>query len=343
MPLSLRALGRDGPQVSAIGLGFGSLGGFYGPAGALDEKVAVLEHAHATGLHFWDMADIYNDSEDVVGEWVKQYGKRNDVFLATKFGLQPQPGGMHTFRSDPEYVKAACERSLKRLGVDTIDLYYCHRVDGVTPIEKTIEAMVELKNQGKIRYLGLSEVSASTLRRAHAVHPIAALQMEYNLLTLDIESSTSEILKTCRELGVTIVAFCPIGRGVLTGQFQSHADIPEGDLRRKLPKYSEENFPKILELVQALKDVANIHGSTQAQVALAWLLAQGPDIIPIPGTKSTAKMDENAASALLQLSDQEVQEIRTLAERMEIEGTRYSAARMATLFVDTPPLSGSEK
>jgi aryl-alcohol dehydrogenase-like predicted oxidoreductase len=181
-------------------------------------------------------------------------------------------------------------------------------------------------SQGKIRCLGLSEVSAATLRRAHAVHPIAALQMEYSLFTLDIESSTSEILKTCRELGVTVVAYSPVGRGVLTGQFQSHADIPEGDLRRMLPKYSEENFPKILELVQGLKDVANAHESTPAQVALAWLLAQGPEIIPIPGTKSTAKMDENAASALLQLSDQEVQEIRTLVERTEIEGTRYPAA-----------------
>ncbi|KAL2014842.1 hypothetical protein VTN00DRAFT_2367 [Thermoascus crustaceus] len=338
MPLPLRALGRDGPQVPAIGLGLGSLGGFYGPAGTLDEKVALLEHAHAIGLHFWDMADVYADSEDVVGEWIKRSGKRDDIFLATKFALQRQPDGRHTFRSDPEYVKAACEKSLQRLGVDTIDLYYCHRVDGVTPIEKTIEAMVELKNQGKIRCLGLSEVSAATLRRAHAVHPIAALQMEYSLFTLDIESSTSEILKTCRELGVTVVAYSPVGRGVLTGQFQSHADIPEGDLRRVLPKYSEENFPKILELVQGLKDVANAHGSTPAQVALAWLLAQGPDIIPIPGTKSTAKMDENAASALLQLSDQEVQEIRTLVERTKIEGTRYPAAVMATLSADTPPL-----
>ena len=164
------------------------------------------------------------------------------------------------------------------------------------------------------------------MRRAHAVHPIAALQMEYSLFALDIESSTSEILKTCRELGVAIVAFCPIGRGVLTGQFQSREDIPEGDLRRMLPKYSEENFPKILELVQGLKDVANAHRSTAAQVALAWLLAQGPEIIPIPGTKSTSKMDENAASALLQLSDQEVQEIRTLVEGIEIKGTRYRGA-----------------
>ncbi|KAH8809381.1 aldo/keto reductase [Xylogone sp. PMI_703] len=341
MTLPFRTLGRDGPLVSAIGLGFGSLGGSYGPAGTIEDRVALLEHAHASGLQFWDMADIYGDSEDVVGEWIRRSGKRKDIFIATKFALQPRPDGMHTFRSDPEYVKEACGRSLQRLGVDTIDLYYCHRVDGVTPIEKTIEAMVELKNQGKIRYLGLSGVSAATLRRAYAVHPIAALQMEYNLLTLDIESSNSEILKTCRELGVTIVAYCPIGRGILTGQFRSHSDIPEGDLRRYLPKYSEENFPKILGLVRKLTDVASNHRSTQAQVALSWLLAQGPDIIPIPGTKSTAKMDENVASALLQLTEQEVKEIRILAERLDIQGTQYPAARMATLFTDTPPLEKS--
>lgn len=184
----------------------------------------------------------------------------------------------------------------------------------------------QIYSQGKIRYLGLSEVSAATLRRAHAIHPISVLQMEYSLLTLDIESSTSEILKICRELGVTIVAFSPLGRGVLAGQFRSRTDIPENDWRRQLPKYSEENFTKILELVQGLRDVANSHRSTPGQVALAWLLEQGPDIIPIPGTKSAAKIDENAAAALLQLSVQEVQDIRILAERTDIKGTRYPAA-----------------
>ncbi|OBT74004.1 hypothetical protein VF21_05975 [Pseudogymnoascus sp. 05NY08] len=339
MSLPLRTLGQDGPQVPAMGLGFGSIGGFYGPAGTLDEKLALLDHAHAVGLRFWDLADVYGDSEEVVGEWVKRSSKkRDDVFITTKFALQRKPTGGHTFRSDPEYVKEACEKSLERLGVDTIDLYYCHRVDGITPIEKTIEAMVELKNQGKIRCLGLSEVSVATLRRAHAVHPISALQMEYSLFTMDIESSTSEILKTCRELGITVVAFGPIGRGILTGQFHCHADLPEGDLRRMLPKYSEDNFPSILKLVQGLKDVANTHGSTPAQVALAWLLAQGPEIIPIPGTKSTVNMDENAAAAMLQLSDQEVQTIRTLVERTEIKGTRYPTATWDTLCTDTPPL-----
>ncbi|KAJ5794788.1 hypothetical protein N7457_001387 [Penicillium paradoxum] len=341
----LCTLGRDGPQVSAVGLGFGSLSGVYGPCGTLDERVALLEHAHAIGLRFWDLSDIYGDTEDVAGEWFKRSGpeKRNDIFLGTKFGLQRQPEAGYTFRSDPEYVKSACEKSLRRLGVDTIDLYYCHRVDGVTPIEKTIEAMVELKKEGKIRYLGLSECSAATLRRAHAVHPISALQMEYSLFTLDIESPESDILRTCRELGVTIVAYSPIGRGVLAGQFRSYADIPEGDLRRFYPKYSENNFPKILKLLSALENIASAHQTTHGratpgQVALAWLLAQGADIIPIPGTKSAARMDENAASADLHLSDQEVQEIRTLAEGIGIEGTQYPAVMMATLATDTPAL-----
>ncbi|KAJ5561597.1 hypothetical protein N7535_003942 [Penicillium sp. DV-2018c] len=342
MPLPQRTLGRDGPQVSTIGLGFGSIGGFYGPAGTLDEKVARLEHAHAAGLRFWDLADIYGDSEDVVGEWIKRSGKRDDIFLATKFGLRPKPEGGFAFCSEPEYVKIACEKSIQRLGVDAIDLYYCHRVDGVTPIEKTIEAMVELKNQGKIRHLGLSEVSAATLRRAHAVHPITAVQVEYSLFRLDIESPSSDILRTCRELGVAIVAFSPIGRGILSGQFQSHEDIPVGDLRRALPKYSEENFPRILKLVQCLKEVAESHASTPAQAALAWLLAQGPDIIPIPGTKSTARMDENAASALLKLSDQEVRTVRDLRAQIEIKGTQYHAATMDVLYKDTPPLERAD-
>ncbi|RMJ23289.1 reductase [Aspergillus sp. HF37] len=345
MPLPKRTLGQDGPSVPAIGLGLGSLGGFYGPAGTLDEKVGVLERAHSAGVRFWDTADVYADSEEVIGEWVRRAAsgnntttgkdsssttgngsKREDVFLATKFALQRQPDGRHSFRSDPEYVMAACENSLRRLGVDCIDLLYCHRVDGVTPIEKTVEAMVELKKQGKIRHLGLSEVSASTLRRAHAAHPISALQMEYSLFTLDIESPGSGILQTCRELGVTVVAYSPVGRGVLTGRFQSHADIPAGDLRRMLPKYSEENFPQVMQLVRGLEDAASAHGCTPAQVALAWLLAQGPDIVPIPGTKSGAKVDENAAAARIRLSEEEVQEIRALAERVDIKGTRYPAA-----------------
>ncbi|KJK77358.1 hypothetical protein H634G_07097 [Metarhizium anisopliae BRIP 53293] len=334
----LRTLGRNGPPVAPVGLGFGSLGGFYGPPGTRDEKLALLDHAYAAGLRFWDLSDVYGDAEDLVGEWLARSGRRDDVFLGTKFSLQRGADGRHTFRSDPEHVKASCDKSLAALGVAAIDLYYCHAVDGVTPIERTVEAMVELKNQGKIRHLGLSGVSAATLRRAHAVHPIAALQWEYSLFTLDIESPENSILSTCRELGVALVAFSPVGRGILTGRFRSHRDIPEGDLRRFYPKYTEGNFAEIMKLVGGVEDVARDRGSTPAQVALAWLLAQGPDVIVIPGTKSACRMDENAGAAVLRLSGEEVRGLRDLAERVDIKGTRYPAAVMATLHQDTPPL-----
>ncbi|KAJ6124960.1 Aldo/keto reductase [Penicillium samsonianum] len=339
MSLPTRSLGRNGPQVPAVGLGLMSLGSIYGSAGSLEDKVAFLEHAHSIGARFWDTADLYFDSEDAVGEWVKNSGNRNDIFLATKFAIQYDVAtGTQTVRSDPEYVKASCEKSLKRLGVETIDLYYCHRVDGVTPIEKTIEAMIELKNQGKIKHLGLSECSAATLRRAHAVHPIAAYQVEYSPFALDIESSTTDILTTCRELGIAVIAYSPVGRGILTGQIQSFSDIPENDFRRILPKYAQEHFPKILELVQGLKDVANNHASTPAQVAIAWLLAQGSDVIPIPGTKSIKNLDENTNSVFLNLTDTELQDIRALIARTEISGSRYPAMMMDSVLGDTPPL-----
>ncbi|KAJ5895314.1 NADP-dependent oxidoreductase domain-containing protein [Penicillium taxi] len=308
MSAPLRTLGRNGPQVPAIGLGLMSIGGIYGSAGAQEDNIALLDHAHSTGQRFWDTADMYLDSEDIVGEWIKKSGNRGDIFLATKFGIQfdPQTFAME-IRSDPEYVKLACEKSLKRLGVDTIDLYYCHRVDTVTPIEKTVEAMV----------------SAATLRRAHAVHPITALQIEYSPFALDIERPTVDLLNTCRELGVSVVAYSPIGRGILTGQIKSPDDLPAHDFRRHLPKYSAEHFPKILEMVQGIQTVAKAHGATNAQIALAWLLAQGSDIIPIPGTKSVSRMDENFASAKIHLTDKEVKDIRALVERAEILAGRY--------------------
>ncbi|KAJ5207079.1 Aldo/keto reductase subgroup [Penicillium cf. griseofulvum] len=339
MSLPTRSLGRNGPQVPAIGLGLMSLGSVYGSAGSLEDKVAFLEHAHSIGARFWDTADCYFDSEEAVGEWIKRSGNRKDIFLATKFAIQfDMAKGIQTVRSDPEYVKIACEKSLKTLGVDTIDLYYCHRVDGITPIEKTIEAMVELKKQGKINHIGISECSAATLRRAHAVHPIAAYQVEYSPFAVDIESSTADILTTCRELGITVIAYSPVGRGLLTGQIQSFSDLPENDFRRMLPKYAQEHFPKIHELVQGLKDVANNHGSTPAQVAIAWLLAQGPDIIPIPGTKSIKNLDQNTNSLSLKLTDMELQDIRMLIKRTEIPGGRYPDMMMDSVFGDTPLL-----
>ncbi|KAJ5543132.1 Aldo/keto reductase [Penicillium sp. DV-2018c] len=339
MSIPTRSLGRNGPQVPAVGVGLMSLGDVYGYAGTFEEKVAFLEHAHSIGARFWDTADCYFDSEDVVAEYFKKSGNRKDIFLATKFGIQYDAAtATQTVQSDPAYVKSACEKSLKRLGVETIDLYYCHRVDGVTPIEKTIEAMVELKNQGKIKYLGLSECSAATIRRAHAVHPISAFQVEYSPFTLDIEYDTTDILKTCRELGIAVIAYSPIGRGILGGQIQSVKDFPENDLRRYMPKFADEHFPKILQLVQGLKDIAKNHGSTPGQVAIAWLLAQGPDIIPIPGTKSTERLDENMGSVKLQLSQKEVSDIRALIRETEVTGARYPSSMMGPILSDTPPL-----
>ncbi|KID79748.1 aldo/keto reductase, partial [Metarhizium brunneum ARSEF 3297] len=279
----LRTLGRNGPPVAPVGLGFGSLGGFYGPPGTRDEQLALLDRAYAAGLRFWDLSDVYGDAEDLVGEWLARSGRRDDVFLGTSFRSSPAPTG-------------------------------------------GTRSALTLSTQGKIRHLGLSGVSAATLRRAHAVHPIAALQWEYSLFTLDIESPQNNILSTCRELGVALVAFSPVGRGVLTGRFRSYRDIPEGDLRRFYPKYAEGNFAEILKLVGGVEDVARDRGSTPAQVAIAWLLAQGPDVIAIPGTKSACRMDENAGAALLRLSGEEVRGLRDLAERVDIKGTRYPAA-----------------
>ncbi|CAG8046932.1 unnamed protein product [Penicillium olsonii] len=334
MPYPTRSLGRDGPQVPAVGLGLMSLGNIYGDAGSLEDKVSFLERAHSIGARFWDTADAYFDSEDAVGEWVRRSGNRDDIFLATKFALKFGMNGTMTIQNDPEYVKAACDKSLQRMGVDTIDLYYCHRVDGVTPIEQTVQAMVELKNQGKIKHLGLSECSAATLRRAHAVHPIAAYQVEYSPFAPEIE--TSAILETCRELGIAVIAYSPIGRGILTGQIQSFADLPATDFRRMLPKYAEENFPKIRELVQGLKQIAERHDSTAAQVAIAWVLAQGSDIIPIPGTKSVRTLEENARAVDLRLTGADLDEIRALIDCTDIPGLRYPAVMMDSVLGDTP-------
>ncbi|OOF90912.1 hypothetical protein ASPCADRAFT_10053 [Aspergillus carbonarius ITEM 5010] len=323
------------PNLSRIGLGTMSLGGAYNQHNTLTEKLAFLSHAHSMGQTFWDTADIYFSSEAVIGEWFKRTGKRDDIFLATKFGLAFPDMKTQEIRSDPEYVRFACERSLSVLGVESIDLFYCHRVDGVTPVEKTVEAMVELMREGKIKYLGLSEVSATTLRRAHAIHPITAVQMEYSPFCLDIESSQSDLLRTCRELGVAVVAYSPIGRGLLTGQVTSSAELAEDDFRRTIPRYAA-GLDKILAIVQRFKVIGEKHGCTPAQVALAWLLAQGPDIFPIPGTRSVKYLEENAAAVDVVLSEEEVGEIRELVEKAGFEGERYPHGM--PIFPDTPEL-----
>ncbi|CCO33950.1 hypothetical protein BN14_08039 [Rhizoctonia solani AG-1 IB] len=255
---------------------------------------------------------------------------RFKIFLATKFAITPKgPNGT------PEYLKQQLNKSLELLGIDAIDLYYVHRIDQTVPIETTVGALAELVKAGKIRYIGLSEASPATLRRAHKVHPIAAIQVEYSPFVLDIEQK-GHLLETARELGVAVVAYSPIGRGILTGQITSNADIPDGDFRKHIPKYSEANFPKITSLVNKIKDVGRRHNATVGQVTLAFMLAQGDDIIPIPGTKNIKYAEENIGALKVKLTPEDIKEIRQAIVETELTGDRYPTAYMGSLYGDTP-------
>ncbi|KAG7004574.1 aldo-keto reductase yakc [NADP(+)] [Physcia stellaris] len=338
MALPTRPLGRNGPQVTALGFGAMGLSIGYGTPESDEERFKILDRAHELGQRFWDSADVYADNEDLLSKWFARTGFRKDIFLATKFAGIINADGSFEVRNDPEYVKQACAKSLKRLGVTTIDLYYCHRVDGKTPIEKTVQAMKQLKDEGKIRHLGLSEVSSETLRRAHAVHPISAVQIEYSPFSMDIEDPAIALLQTCRELGVATVAYSPLGRGFVTGQYKSPDDFEDGDFRKYSPRFSAENFPKNLELVDKLAAIAQKKGCTAGQLTLAWLMRQGEDIIPIPGTKKIKYLEENLGALDVKLSDGEDQEIRKAVENAEVHGSRYPEVMMASLFGNTPPL-----
>ncbi|KIL64883.1 hypothetical protein M378DRAFT_162750 [Amanita muscaria Koide BX008] len=326
-----------GTPVSALGFGAMGMSAYYGATESDEERFKLLDTAYEEGCTFWDTADIYGDSEEVIGKWFKRTGKRDEIFLATKFGITL--GAKKNITGDPEYVKAAFEKSRQRLGVDVVDLYYLHRADTTVPIEHTVGAMAELVKEGKVRYLGLSEISSSTLRRAHAVHPISAVQVEYSPFTLEIEDEKIGLLKTCRELGVAVVAYSPLGRGLLTGQFKSPDDFEEGDHRRTIPRYSKENFPNILKLVSDLKAIGEKHGASAGQVTLAWLLAQGEDIIPIPGTKRIKYLKENLAAAQIKLTTEEVEQVREVATRSDASSVpRYAPQYLKLSFADTPPL-----
>ncbi|KAJ9370892.1 hypothetical protein DTO282F9_5273 [Paecilomyces variotii] len=332
-------LGRNGPEVNRIGFGCMGLSAFYGPPKPDNERFAVLDAAYEAGEHFWDSADIYMDNEDLLGKWfAANPEKRKDIFLATKFALHPKPDGSLEIRGDPEYVKEACAKSLKRLGLPYVDLYYCHRLDKNVPVEKTVQAMAELKKEGKIKYLGLSECSAESLRRAYKVHPITAVQIEYSPFTLDIEDPRVKLLETCRELGVAVVAYSPLGRGMLTGKYRSPNDFPEGDWRRMAPRFSEENFPKNLQLVDEIQSLARKKGCTAGQLTLAWLLAQGEDIFPIPGTTHIERLKENIGAVNVHLNKEDVDIIRKACKNAEVHGERYPAQMADHLFADTPAL-----
>ena len=321
-----RRLGRDGPQVSALGLGCMGMSQSYGTPDAVGGS-ATIERALELGVTFFDTADIYGPytNEELVGRALRDH--RDEVVLATKCGFVPGPTGAPSqVDGSPEHVRAACEASLRRLGVRTIDLYYLHRVDPRTPIERTVEAMAQLVAEGKVRYLGLSEVRASTLRRAHAVHPITAVQSEYSLWTRDPESG---ILPACRELGVGFVPFSPLGRGFLSGKLRSTDGLPPDDFRRTSPRFADGNFERNLSLVDRLARVAGEKGCTPAQLALAWVLAQGDDVVPIPGTKRRSFLEENVAAVDLTLTRAELDRIEAAVPDGAVAGERYSPSSQA--------------
>ena len=328
MTIKQRTLGRDGPTVSAIGLGCMGMSEFYG---ARDDKesIATIHHALDAGVNFLDTADMYGPfiNEELVGKAIAD--RRDDVFIATKFGnMRGTDGAFLGVNGKPDYVRSSCEGSLKRLGVETIDLYYQHRVDPNTPIEDTVGEMARLKTEGKIRFLGLSEAAPETIRRADATHKITALQTEYSLWSRDAEA---EVLPTVRELGIGYVAYSPLGRGFLTGEIRRPEDFPDNDYRRFHPRFTGDNFARNIALVDRIEELARHKSVTAAQLALAWVLAKGDDIVPIPGTKRRTYLDQNIAATKVELTPDELDALDAILPPGAAGGDRYHAQGMASV------------
>jgi len=336
-----RKIGTD--LVSPLGLGLMGMTYSYtfkeDPIEAEKKHLEVLTRAADLGQTFWDTADAYGPftNEELIGKWFKLTGRRKEIFLATKFAFYKDPETKALkIKGDPDYVKQCIEGSLKRLGTEYVDLYYQHRVDQKVPIEETVGAMADLVKEGKVRYLGLSECSERTLRRAHKVHPIAAVQMEYSLYSLDVEREEIGIKKACEELGIAIVAYSPVGRGMLTGRYKSRADFEPDDWRLTVPRFSEENFANNLVLAELVGELAKKKGCTSSQLALAWLLKQGDNVIPIPGTRQLKYLEENWGAIKVDLTEEELKEIREVAEKADVKGTRYLTN--TNCFADSPEL-----
>lgn len=325
--MKMRKLGRNGPEVSAVGLGCMGMSAFYGAADEA-QSIAVIHRALDLGVTLFDTAEMYgpHTNEVLLGKALK--GRRDEAFIATKFGINRQPDGSAITDGSPANVRRAVEGSLSRLGVDHIDLYYQHRIDPNTPIEETVGAMAELVKEGKVRFLGLSEAAPATLRRAHAEHPITALQTEYSLWSRDPED---ELLGVVRELGIGFVPYSPLGRGFLSGDIKSIDDLAPDDFRRTNPRFAGDNFQKNLDLVDAVGAVAADKGVTAAQLALAWVLAQGEDLVPIPGTRRITTLEQNAAAADIVLTPDDLARIEAVFPRGAAAGERYAPGGMSSL------------